>query len=128
GKTVLEAMPELEGQGIRELLDEVYRTGRPYIGKNLKVQLRRTPGGPLTEHYLNFVYQPTLDGQGAVNGIFAEGHDVTDQRVAEEELRMLNRELESRVAERTRDLEDALARLTAESREREAVQEALRQS
>jgi len=63
-----------------------------------------------------------------VTGIFAEGHDVTDQRAAEEELRTLNRELESRVAERTRDLEDALARLTAESREREAAQEALRQS
>ncbi len=128
GKSIRDAMPELQGQGIHELLDEVYRTGRPYIGKNLKVMLQRDPGGPLTEHYLNFIYQPTLDGTGAVNGIFAEGYDVTDQRVAEQELRALNSHLESRVAERTRDLEDALARLTAESREREAAQEALRQS
>ncbi|XDF37785.1 ATP-binding protein [Paracidovorax avenae] len=128
GKSIREALPELQGQGIHELLDEVYRTGRPYIGKNLKVLLQREPGGPLTEHYLNFIYQPTLDGVGAVNGIFAEGYDVTDQRMAEQELRALNSHLESRVAERTRDLEDALARLTAESREREAAQEALRQS
>ncbi|AVS99022.1 hybrid sensor histidine kinase/response regulator [Paracidovorax avenae] len=128
GKSIREALPELQGQGIHELLDEVYRTGRPYIGKNLKVLLQREPGGPLTEHYLNFIYQPTLDGTGAVNGIFAEGYDVTDQRMAEQELRALNSHLESRVAERTRDLEDALVRLTAESREREAIQEALRQS
>ncbi len=128
GKSIREALPELQGQGIHELLDEVYRSGRPYIGKNLKVMLQREPGGPLTEHYLNFIYQPTLDGMGAVNGIFAEGYDVTDQRMAEQELRALNSHLESRVAERTRDLEDALARLTAESREREAIQEALRQS
>ncbi|AVS62145.1 hybrid sensor histidine kinase/response regulator, partial [Paracidovorax avenae] len=128
GKSIREALPELQGQGIHELLDEVYRSGRPYIGKNLKVMLQREPGGPLTEHYLNFIYQPTLDGMGAVNGIFAEGYDVTDQRMAEQELRTLNSHLESRVAERTRDLEDALARLTAESREREAIQEALRQS
>ncbi|BFO55642.1 ATP-binding protein [Acidovorax sacchari] len=128
GKSIREALPELQGQGIHELLDEVYRTGRPYIGKNLKVLLQREPGGPLTEHYLNFIYQPTLDGVGAVNGIFAEGYDVTDQRMAEQELRALNSHLESRVVERTRDLEDALARLTAESREREAAQEALRQS
>ncbi|WP_375574623.1 hybrid sensor histidine kinase/response regulator [Paracidovorax oryzae] len=128
GKSIRDALPELQGQGIHELLDEVYRTGRPYIGKNLKVMLQREPGGPLTEHYLNFIYQPTLDSTGAVNGIFAEGYDVTDQRMAEQELRTLNSHLESRVAERTRDLEDALARLTAESREREAIQEALRQS
>ncbi|MDA8455199.1 response regulator [Acidovorax sp. GBBC 3334] len=128
GKTVHEAMPELEGQGIRELLDEVYRSGKPYIGKNLKVRLQRAPDMPLSEHYLNFIYQPTLDSQGTVNGIFAEGYDVTDQRIAEQELRTLNSHLEARVAERTRDLENALARLTAESREREAVQEALRQS
>ncbi|MDA8449692.1 response regulator [Acidovorax sp. NCPPB 3859] len=128
GKSIREALPELQGQGIHELLDEVYRSGRPYIGKNLKVMLQREPGGPLTEHYQNFIYQPTLDGMGAVNGIFAEGYDVTDQRMAEQELRTLNSHLESRVAERTRDLEDALARLTAESREREAIQEALRQS
>ncbi|AVS77960.1 hybrid sensor histidine kinase/response regulator [Paracidovorax avenae] len=128
GKSIREALPELQGQGIHELLDEVYRSGRPYIGKNLKVMLQREPGGPLTEHYLNFIYQPTLDGMGAVNGIFAEGYDVTDQRMAEQELRALNSHLESRVAERTRDLEDALTRLTAESREREAIQEALRQS
>jgi PAS domain-containing protein len=30
GKTMREALPELAGQGLFELLDEVYRTGQPF--------------------------------------------------------------------------------------------------
>src|SRR4051812_32590872 len=32
GKTIREALPELEGQGIYDLLDKVFETGEPYVG------------------------------------------------------------------------------------------------
>ncbi|GKS97884.1 response regulator [Acidovorax sp. SUPP3434] len=128
GKTVREGLPELEGQGLYELLDEVYRTGQPYLAQGLKVLIQQKPGMPLAERYLDFIYQPTTDGQGEVTGVFAEGYDVTEKVVAEQELRALNSHLEARVVERTQEVENALARLTTESREREAAQEALRQS
>ena len=127
-KTVREALPEVVDQGFLELLDEVYRTGTPYLGQGQKVALQRTPGAALEERYIDFVYQPILDVNGAAIGIFAEGSDVTEKLKSERELRELNNHLETRIAERTRDVESALDRLREESREREAVQEALRQS
>ncbi|VWX60355.1 Hybrid sensor histidine kinase/response regulator [Burkholderiales bacterium 8X] len=128
GKSIREALPELVGQGFFELLDEVYRTGRTYLGRGSSIRLQLEPGGPLVERIVDFVYQPIRDASGAVTGIFAEGSDVTDKAEAENELRLLNESLELRIADRTRDLEEALERLREESREREAVQDALRQS
>jgi PAS domain-containing protein len=44
GKPVFEALPELEGQGLRELLDEVRATGKPFIGTEVRTRLRGADG------------------------------------------------------------------------------------
>ncbi len=82
GKTIRESLPELEGQGFLELLDEVYRTGKPYSGREMKAKLNRTAGGPPRERYFNFVYQPIREVSGNVTGILVHGVDVTDQVAA----------------------------------------------
>ncbi|RYF30958.1 MAG: response regulator, partial [Comamonadaceae bacterium] len=128
GKPIRTALPELAGQGFFELLDEVYRTGRPFVGQGSRVMLQRERGAPLAERYIDFVYQPVVDASGVVSGVFAEGYDVTEKMRAESDLRALNSSLEARITERTRDLENAVERLRQESAEREAAQEALRQS
>jgi PAS domain S-box-containing protein len=87
GRPVREAVPEVEGQGLFELLDKVYRTGEPFSGRSVSIQLQRQPGGPREERLLDFVFQPIFDAQGAVNGIFADGYDVTERIVAETALR-----------------------------------------
>ncbi|MFE8645982.1 ATP-binding protein [Sphingomonas sp. NCPPB 2930] len=128
GRPVREALPEVVGQGLVEQLDEVFRTGEAFQGRNLQVMLAHAPGGPLVEHHLDFIYQPILNDHGLPSGIFVEGYDVTDKMQAQSALRSLNDQLESRIAERTRDLAAALDQLRAESQEREAVEDALRQS
>ncbi|HEU0097605.1 MAG TPA: PAS domain-containing protein [Allosphingosinicella sp.] len=87
GKTVREAVPEVEGQGLFELLDKVYRSGEPFSGRSVAVRLQRRPDGPREERLLDFVFQPIFDVHGAVNGIFADGYDVTERIVAETALR-----------------------------------------
>jgi signal transduction histidine kinase/DNA-binding response OmpR family regulator len=77
GKPVREALPEIEGQGFFELLDTVYRTGEPYLGHDMRVELERD--GVLEERYADFVYQPIRDRDGFVTGIFVHGNDVTEQ-------------------------------------------------
>lgn len=127
GKSMREALPEVAGQGFFELLDEVRRSGTPFVGHAVPVRLRRQPGAGLEERFINFVFQPFLAEDGAtVDGIFAEGNDVTEQVQAERALRELNAHLETRIAERTEELASALTQLRAESAEREAAQEALR--
>ena len=87
GKPVREAVPEVEGQGLVGLLDKVYRTGEAFSGRSVAVQLQREPGAAREERLLDFVFQPILDAQGAVTGIFADGYDVTERILAETAVR-----------------------------------------
>jgi PAS domain S-box-containing protein len=100
GLTVREAVPEVEGQGFLELLDNVFATGEPFVGKDAKIVLQRTPGSTEETRYLDFVYQPIKDESGNVSSIFVEGLDITERRATEQALRELNANLERRVIER----------------------------
>ena len=107
GLTVREAMPEVEGQGFIELLDSVFTSGMPFIGKDIKIVLRRTTDGNEDTRYVDFVCQPIRDASGEVASIFVQGSDITERRATEEALRVsegrlreLNAELERRVIER----------------------------
>jgi PAS domain S-box-containing protein len=93
GRSVREALPELEGQGYYELLDRVYVTGEPFVGHALPVGLQRTPGAAVEQRFIDLVYQPITDPEGAVTGIFVEGSDVTERVVAEADLRMSEQRL-----------------------------------
>jgi signal transduction histidine kinase/ActR/RegA family two-component response regulator len=79
GRSAREAMPEVEGQGFFELLDRVYRTGEPFVGNELPMNLQRASDAPLQQHFFSFVYQPMRDASGNVWGVLATGHDVTAQ-------------------------------------------------
>ena len=87
GKTVREALPEVEGQGFFELLDEVYRTGQPFTGRSMPIQLQREPGAAAEEHLVDFVFAPIVEPGGEASGIFVQGYDVTERHLAELALR-----------------------------------------
>jgi PAS domain S-box-containing protein len=81
GKSLMEAIPELEGQGFIELLDEVRRTGKPYYAYERPSTLVRN--GKEETLYLDFVYQPYYEeGESVASGVFAVAHDVTRQVLA----------------------------------------------
>lgn len=87
GKAVREALPDVEGQGFFELLDQVFTTGEAFSGVAMPVTLQRTPGAASERRYVDLVYQPIRNPAGEVTGIFAQGIDVTDRVVAEAEVR-----------------------------------------
>ncbi|HEV7265302.1 MAG TPA: PAS domain S-box protein [Falsiroseomonas sp.] len=87
GKPVREALPEVQGQGFFELLDNVFATGQPFVGRAMPVNLQRRPGGAVERRFVDLVYQPVTDATGAITGIFVEGSDVTERVGAEAELR-----------------------------------------
>lgn len=78
GKTIREALPELEDQGVYELLDEVYETGKEYRNNELRLLLDRNSDGNLTERYFNFIFQPIKNNEDEVTGIFVHALDVSD--------------------------------------------------
>ena len=77
GKSVREAMPEVEGQIYISLLNGVYQTGEPFKAREACVRLK-TRDGTIKDWYVNFVYLPTRDLAGRVDGIFVHVTDVTD--------------------------------------------------
>lgn len=79
GREVLEALPEVRGQGFVELLDEVIRTGTPFVGHEMAITLRRAPDAPPEERFVNFVYQPLTEPDGTRSGVLVHGVDVTAQ-------------------------------------------------
>lgn len=86
GKPMREALPEAEEQGFLKLLDEVYHTGKAYVGHGIPIQLARTPDPPLELRYLDFVYRPKRDPDGSISGIIILGVDVTDAKRSEQVL------------------------------------------
>jgi PAS domain S-box-containing protein len=92
-----DAIPELAGQGVFEMLEEVYRTGRPHVGKEELRMLHDVSGGDaLMPAYFDVVYQPILAADGSCIGVMAQGTDVTTyvmaRQHAEERERALTEE------------------------------------
>ena len=112
GKTARMALPEVEGQGFFELLDQVYTSGEPFVGHAVPLKVAREPGAPLELRYIDFVYQPIRDPHGNVVGIFVEGSDVTPRKQVEDELRAANRQKDQFLAMLAHELRNPLAPIT----------------
>ena len=81
-KSAREALGDLEGQGFFERLDEAYRSGAPFVARDVPLSIQRRAGGAPEPLFVDFVYQPLLDSSGQATGIFVEGFDVTERRAA----------------------------------------------
>ncbi|MEX2572152.1 MAG: ATP-binding protein [Gemmatimonadota bacterium] len=93
-KPVMEALPEIRGQGFEELLDHVLKTGEPFIGRELPVTLSRTARSDPEERYVDFVYYPISEEDGTRSGVVAHGSDVTDHIIARREAQQARAEAE----------------------------------
>ncbi|GAB3825083.1 PAS domain-containing sensor histidine kinase [Hymenobacter jeollabukensis] len=95
GRPIREAMPELAGQSIFGLLDEVYHTGRTFHATEMLVQLDHHNEGrrELEKRYYNFIYQPRYNLAGTIDGIFVFAYDVTPQVQTRQQVQALNEEL-----------------------------------
>ncbi len=106
GMTVREALPDLEGQGFFEMLDEAYATGRSVVGSAAEMLIQPAPDAPPERRFLNFIYQP-LENDRQVTGILVVGTDVTDQQAISLQLEKDNVELARRAEETEERLRQA---------------------
>ncbi|MFG1675401.1 GAF domain-containing protein [Micromonospora sp. NPDC049282] len=81
GVTLTDLMPELAGQGFIALLDQVYRTGEPYTGRDARVMLGI--GAHAREAFFDFTYEPRRDAGGEVIGIRVIGLETTQVKHAQ---------------------------------------------
>lgn len=79
GKSLLGVFPELLEQGIKDLLDQVRRTGKPFFAYEHPLKFNRD--GKKETRYFDFVYKPFYENgdEQIASGVISVGHDVTAQ-------------------------------------------------
>ncbi len=92
GRPLFEALTEAAGQGYEGYLQEVLQTGKPFIGKELPVTLRRA--GRLETVYFDFMYAPFV-ADGKVDRIILVATEVTSQRTAWQQLEESTQQLQN---------------------------------
>jgi PAS domain S-box-containing protein len=86
GKALLDAVPEIKGQPIWDVLQEVYNSGDSFEGNELLIPLARKSDGPVEDRYFNFIYQARKNAMGQVDGILVFVFEVTDMVAVKNEL------------------------------------------
>ena len=82
GLPLLEALPEIRGQGFDDLLNGVFETGVAYHGREALARLDTNRDGTLQDHYFDFVYAPFPGPDGSTSGVFVHAYEVTDKVLA----------------------------------------------
>ena len=92
GKGVKSLFPELENQGVHDLLDNVFQSGKTFVDQEFRALINYN--GEITEKYYTFILQPILDDNGKPErmGIFI--FDVSIQTFARKKVEELSKELE----------------------------------
>lgn len=98
GKALKEVFPELEKQGIYELLDEVYHTGKPFTTIEEEIILLDN-GKPKTGYY-DFVFHPIRNYEGQINAIMMFVIETTNSVLARKKLEVFSEELEQKDAKK----------------------------
>jgi signal transduction histidine kinase/ActR/RegA family two-component response regulator len=109
GKPVRDALPEVRSQGLIDILDEVYRSKTPHIGRSLPLLVNRTADGNPEQRFFDLMYQPLVDEHGQTEGIAAVVYAVTELTRARQEAEIANRAKDAFLAMLGHELRNPLA-------------------
>ena len=135
GTPLFELLPEITGQGFDDLLNQVMATGENHVAKEMHSTIVRN--GQPESVYWDFVYLPLREDDGSITGAMVVATEVSEQVRARQQIQDLNHRLaaanralhesnaellanqeevlkvqqllEGNVAERTQQLQKALA-------------------
>lgn len=82
-RPLLEALPELKGQGFDDLLNQVISTGVAFSANEVAVDLIRN--NQLEKIYVDLTYQPKYD-EGVISGVLVVATDVTQQVITRKKI------------------------------------------
>ena len=109
GSGIRQALPELAGQGVFEILDEVCRSGEPYTGRSFRLEFARGEQGTRDAGFFDFVYQPIRDDHGRTEGCIVVVYDVSELARARAEAEAANRAKDEFLAMLGHELRNPLA-------------------
>ncbi|PTS98535.1 hypothetical protein DBR11_14645 [Pedobacter sp. HMWF019] len=77
GRPIFEALPELKGQILKDILLNVYQTGEPFFVEELLIPVAEEDEGSLIDRYFSFNYTPRRNEKSEVDGIMVFVNEVT---------------------------------------------------
>jgi PAS domain S-box-containing protein len=80
GKPLFDALPELETQGLKGLMDTVMQSGNTYYGNELEFNIHKN--NISTQGFYNFIIQPLKIDNQSVAGTIVVANEVTEQVLA----------------------------------------------
>lgn len=93
GRTMCEAHPDLEGQGLFEMVERVIQTGTPFYGQEVQVMIDRHADGNPIMAFFNLVFQPLFDDRQQVDAVLLFAVEVTELVQGRKEVATINKEL-----------------------------------
>lgn len=94
GKTVIEAFTAEEVRDFLPILEDVYKIGKPYIGKEIPLNLPDAEG-IIRHSFINLGFHAYRGEDGTIKGIIADVQDVTEQVQARHEIEKSKTALEA---------------------------------
>ncbi|MEJ8802623.1 CHASE domain-containing protein [Pontibacter sp. H249] len=141
GKTIYEAHTDLEGEGFFKRIEEVFETGKPFIGNEVTATIEDSRGKQ--NAYFNLVYQPLIDTNNKIEAVLVFAVEVTELVKARQallhtndelsdknkELQRINNDLDNFVYTASHDLKSPIANMEGlAALLREELQERLEES
>lgn len=71
GRPIREILPELQGQGVLEILDAVFESGESYQADDVPIRWDPLGDGTMREARFNVAYQAIRDAQGRISGVMS---------------------------------------------------------
>jgi PAS domain S-box-containing protein len=101
GKPIQEAHPELQNQGLFEVVEEVFRTGKPFAGNEMPFNINSHLPGNAHTSFFNIVYQPLLNEEDEVEAVLLFAVDVTELVISRQQVSAVNQALSRKNEELT---------------------------
>ncbi|HEX2911757.1 MAG TPA: PAS domain-containing protein [Chloroflexia bacterium] len=98
-RPVHEVFPDYKEQGYVDQLRRVYQTGQVISGTEVPVLIKEPGEAEPVEKYLSYLYQPTLDAAGQVDGVLLHSVDVTSQVKARRQVEQLVERIKEQAVE-----------------------------
>ena len=92
GKTPLEVFSAEEASAFVSLLDQVYKTGVPYVGTH--PVFLPDENGVIVQHWINIGYHPYRNNEGSIHGVMAVVQDLTTEIRARKDAEKSERKLQ----------------------------------